>query len=117
MHRSFIAFLPAPTNMPNIGIVMYEDASQSLVSDQLWVQQGFWYFASDPDLVDFHAAGISLVGALVEDGTQQDVSEYFGLPPNSMSVMSDVPEPASGLLLGLAGGLLFFLQRQRARRA
>jgi hypothetical protein len=114
------AFLPAAANVQNnIGVQLYEDASQSVVSDQIWTQAGYWYFASDPNLIDFAANGIALAGSLVEDGTQQDVSAYFLLPTGSMTVMSDVsdvPEPASLGFLGLGGGLWLLRLRQRGRR-
>jgi hypothetical protein len=112
------AFLPAPAGIPNIGVVFFEDASQTILSDQLWIQNGFWYFASDPDTVNFQSFGIATVGALVETGAPQDVSAFFGLPAGSMQVQSDfaVPEPASGLLAGLGVGLWLLLKRPRASR-
>jgi hypothetical protein len=112
----FPAFLPTSANVPNnIGVQLYEDPTQTLISDQLWTQGGFWYFASDPSLIDFSQNGITLVGGLVEDGTLQDVSSFFLLPPGSMAVSSDpVPEPSSSLFLAL-GGLLIFLKQRFTR--
>lgn len=100
------SFLPAAANVPNnVGVLFYEDASQTVLSDQIWTQAGFWYFASDPGLVNFAAFNINVVGTLVEDGTLQDVSNFFLLPAGSMAVQSDldpVPEPTSLALLGSA---------------
>jgi hypothetical protein len=118
----FPAFLPAPQNNPviftnNIGIELMESSTQTNVSDQLWIQNGFWYFASDPNLIDFQTSGIQLVAQLLEDGTQQDVSTYFGLPVGSMSVMSDVeavPEPTTLALAG-AGGLASLMMLRRRK--
>jgi hypothetical protein len=120
------AFLPTAANVPqNIGITLYEDATQTVASDQLWTQAGYWYFASDPNLINFAQNGITQVGALVENGAVQDVSSYFGLPgpvggaTYGIAIQSDVevPEPAAGLLLSLGGGLLLLLHRQRTKRA
>src|SRR5690242_17646219 len=114
----FPAFLPAAANVPNnIGVLLYEDASQTVVSDQLWTQAGFWYFASDPNLINFASNNITTVGALVENGLQQDLSSFFLLPPGSMIVQSDIPEPASTLVAGLATGLWLLRRRRHARRS
>src|SRR5436190_23678809 len=70
-------FYPAilPATVPSGAVLFYEDASQTLLSDQLWVQNDFWYFASDPDLQNL--SGVPFLGSLVEDGTAQDVSSFF----------------------------------------
>jgi PEP-CTERM motif len=49
-----------------------------------------------------------------EDGTLQDVSPFFGMPPGTVLVGSDVPEPSALLLLatGIAG-LLGYGWRRR----
>ena len=98
-------FLPAG-GLPNGAVLLYETATDTNVSDQLWVQQGFFNFASDPDLVDLELRGILVVMTLVEDGTLQDVSGAWGLPPGSVQVQSDViPEPSAFMLVcvGLLG--------------
>jgi hypothetical protein len=108
------AFLPTAANVPNnIGVQFYEDPSQTILSDQIWTQAGFWYFASDPDLINFSQFGITSVGALVEDGTLQDVSTFFLLPPGSMAVMSDIPEPTTFALAGLGAAVLAVFRRRR----
>ncbi len=109
------AFLPASANVPNnIGIILYEDASQSVVSDQLWTQAGFWYFASDPNLINFAQNGITPVGAIVENGNLQDVSSFFLLLPGSMQVESDaVPEPATIVLVSLGTASLVGFRRRK----
>lgn len=110
------AFLPAAANVPNnTGVVFYEDTAQTILSDQLWVQNGFWYFASDPALVNFASLGITTAGALTEDGTQQDVSGFFFLPPGSMLVLSDidVPEPTTLTLVGLGAAGLMIIRRRK----
>jgi hypothetical protein len=107
------AFLPAAANVPNnIGVQFYEDPAHTSLSDQLWTQAGFWYFASEPDLINFASFGITSVGALTEDGTQQDVSAYFLLPPNSMSVMSTIPEPTAFALAGLSAAMVAVFRRR-----
>ena len=57
------AFLPAAANVPNnVGVQFYEDPSRTVLSDQIWTQAGFWYFASDPNLINFASFGITPVG-------------------------------------------------------
>jgi hypothetical protein len=108
------AFLPASANVPNnIGVIFYEDPTQTVLSDQIWTQGGFWYFASDPNLINFTQNGITTVGALVEDGTQQDVSAFFLLPPGSMSVLSDIPEPSGFVLVGAGFAVLAVFRRRK----
>ncbi|MEY2428322.1 MAG: hypothetical protein QOJ40_1207 [Verrucomicrobiota bacterium] len=110
----FPAFLPAAPSLADGAVLLYEDASQSLVSDQIWVQSGQWYFASDPDLQNLT---VPVLGTLVEDGTFQDVSGFFGLPGGSMQVMSDVPEPGMLSLALLGGGaLIAFRGRGQPKR-
>ena len=112
----FPAFAPAP-GVPNGAILFYEDASQLVVSDQLWVQNGFFYFASDPDLQNLAAFGIPVVGVLVENGALQDASPFFHLPNGTVLVQSDVvPEPGVGSLALLGGGLLVALKRRYQNR-
>jgi hypothetical protein len=108
------AFFPAP-GLPSVAVLFYEDASQSVVSDQLWVQNQFFYFASDPNLVNLSTLGIPVIGALVENGTPQDVSSFFGLPTGSVQVLSDadIPEPGTMTLVGLGFvGLLAVCRRR-----
>jgi hypothetical protein len=110
----FPAFAPAPP-IPNIAVVLYEDATQSVVSDQIWIQNGFFYFASDPDLVNLQTLNIPVIGALVEDGTPQDVSQFFTLPAGTLLVQSDVeptPEPGTVSLALLGCGILLVLKRR-----
>jgi len=103
----FPAFAPAP-GLVNGAVVLIEGIGASaVVSDQLWVQNGQFYFASDPDLQNLGPNGfnIPVVGTLVENGQPQDVSQYFHdvtgapLPPGTIAVASDVdaatPEPGT----------------------
>ena len=125
---SEVAFIPADQPGPfmgidqigsgvpnNIGVVLYEDPGHMAVSDQLWTEDGTWNFASDPNLVGFAQRGISLLGGVIEDGTSQDLSTFFGLPAGSVEVQSntDVPEPAALGVLGL-GALGLMRRRRRA---
>ena len=107
------AFFPAP-GLPNGAVLFFQDASQTVVSDQLYVQNGFWYFASDPDLQNLNAALVPVIGAIVENGQLQDVSGLFHLPPGAVLVQSDfeVPEPGSLSLALLGGGLLVAVKRR-----
>jgi len=107
------AFLPSSGVVPdNVGIQLLESGS-SAVSDQLWTQGGFWYFASDPNLIDFASTGITDLGNIVETGNPQDVSGFFSLPANSMLISSDVPEPGTLALAALGGLSLLRFRRQR----
>jgi hypothetical protein len=109
------AFFPAP-GLPNGAVILFENATETNISDQIWVQQGFFYFASDPDLQNLDQLGIPVVGQLVENGQPQDVSGAWGLPPGSVQVQSDViPEPSSFLLvsIGLLGMQLLAWRRRR----
>jgi hypothetical protein len=53
---------------------------------------------------------------ILEDGTLQDVSAFFGMPPGTVLVRSDVPEPSALILLatGLAGLLGYGWRRRPA---
>jgi hypothetical protein len=115
--ESYMNILPAPTNgLINIGVLFFEDPAMTILSDEIWIQNRYWNFASDPDLVDFQSIGVATVGTLVEDGTSQDVSPFFGLPPGSMTVLSDVPEPTVTGLIAVGAGLLWY-RRGHWRRA
>ncbi len=99
------AFAPAP-GLGNAAVILYEDAAQTIVSDQLWVQggpNGLFYFASDPDLQNLDQLGIPVFGRITETGGLQDVSQFFGAPPLSIQVQSDlnIPEPSTLVLAGL----------------
>ncbi len=79
------------------------------------MQNGFWSFASEPNLVDFPSLGVQLVGGVVEDGTAQDVSQFFGLAATgTVTIQSDVPEPSVGLLGCLGAGLCLLWRRRRS---
>ncbi len=123
----FPAFAPAPGGTTVSGINLYELAVTSgTISDQLWIQpnpaaggQLFWYFSSDPFVpgqTDM-PSNVPVVASLVEDGTVQDMSPYFALPPGFIQVQSDVeqtPEPGTLALLGAgATGLLGYAWRRR----
>ena len=109
----FPAFFQAPP-IPNGAILLFEDTSQTVVSEQLYIQNGFWYFASDPDLQNLNAALVPVIGAIVENGQLQDVSQFFGLPTGFVQVQSDfeVPEPGAFSLTLLGCGLLVALRRR-----
>jgi len=113
------AFLPAP-GLGNAAVILYEDAAQTIVSDQLWVQggpNGAFFFASDPDLQNLDQLGIPEFGRLTETGGLQDVSQFFGQAPNSIMVASDlnIPEPSTLVLAGL-GMLGVALWRRKHRK-
>jgi hypothetical protein len=116
---NFVQFLPAffgPVGLPNGAVLLYEDASQSVVSDQLWVQNQFFYFASDPNLQNLDTLGIPVVGSLVESGAPQDVSPFFGLPLGAVQVQSDlnIPEPGTMTLVGVGLAGLLAVYRRRS---
>jgi hypothetical protein len=102
------AFCPNPAN-PSVAVVLLEPGTTT-VSDQLWSQGGMFFFASDPDLVDLGPNGLNIptIFPIEETGTAQDLSAFFGLPPNYIVVTSDVtndtdiPEPGTFLFAGTA---------------
>jgi hypothetical protein len=92
-------------------------------SDYLWIDyQGNMTFESNP-LTISPPAGLPLLGQLVEDGTLQEIDQFF---PNGRSrplfiqsetgdgitSQSSAPEPSSLYLLAPAAGLAY----RRARR-
>jgi hypothetical protein len=113
------AFFPAP-GIPNSAVLLFEDAAMTIVSDQIYVQNQQFYFASDPDLQNLAALGIPVVGGIVEDGTPQDVSAFFGgaIPIAVLSDVESVPEPATIALLsmGMAGMAGYVWRRRRIVR-
>jgi hypothetical protein len=122
-------FLPAFAgpfpNVPDQAIVFYEPGpagTNYVPSDAIWIQAGHLYFESDVNnQLTFLPAAIPVIHApVVEDGTLQDVGQYFqgagGVPlfgPNVLYVQSDVevPEPSSIALLVL-GGIAVCLRRR-----
>lgn len=107
-------FAPAfagPFALADGAVLLYDDPSQTVVSDQIWVQNGFFYFASDEGL---QTLSVPVLGGLLETpGQQQDVSSFFGLDPGSVLVTSDVPEPSSVALAGLGLACLLSVARRR----
>ena len=110
-------FAPAfagPFAIDNGAVLLYDDPSQSVVSDQIWVQNGFFYFASGSSLQDLQALGIPVVGGVLETpGQPQDVSGAFGQPSGSVVVVSDVPEPGSLAVAGAGLACLVSFVRRR----
>ena len=96
-------------------------------SDYLWVEQGYLTFESSPLNVP-PPGGLPLLGKLVEDGTLQEVDQFFpagrsrplfmqsgtGSAPTLESPASGlpIPEPSTLLLFGAGMGLAY----HRARR-
>jgi hypothetical protein len=113
------AWCPAP-GIPNLAFLLFEPGG-SVLSDQIWTQNEFFYFASDPDFVDLGPNGLNIpiIGGMVETGAPQDLSPFFGLPPGWAVVQSDVgneevPEPAS-ILFAASALLAFGVRRWRMR--
>ena len=103
-------------------VELLEPDGSGKVSDYIWVDaKGFLWFESDDDqkcggFCVLPPAGLPLVGTLVENGTLQEVDQFFpGGVTRPLFVESQepsVPEPSTLLLFGPAAVFLF----NRARR-
>ncbi len=92
-------------------------------SDYLWVDyQGYLTFESTPLTIP-PPPGLPLLGKLVEDGTLQEIDQFFpggrsrplfmqSGTDDGLRSQSSTPEPSTILLLGSAAGVAY----QRARR-
>ncbi len=121
------AFAPVP-NLQDQAVLLFEPggtAGVRVLSDALWVQNGFLYFESDVnDVLPNFPASIPVVGTLDETGTLQDLGVLMisptGAPafnPGTLLVASDVetPEPSTLAMLGIGGiiGAASFLRRRK----
>src|SRR5262249_24051544 len=103
------AFCGAPPTLPNAAVLLLEPGTTTL-SDQIWFQNGAFFFASDPDFHDLGPNGLNIpiIAQIEETGDLQDLRAYFELPPNWVVVQSDVtidtdiPEPGTFLFAGTA---------------
>jgi hypothetical protein len=100
-------------------IELLEPDGSGQVSDYLWVDftGHLWFESRDPGgtFAALPPAGLPLLGTLVEDGTLQEVDQFFpGGETRPLFVESDstTPEPSTLLLVGPAAVFLF----NRARR-
>jgi hypothetical protein len=93
------------------------------LSDQLYIQAGFWYFDTDPDL---QTLTIPIVGKIAETGQFQDVSSFFpdanGAPLTHgfivvTSDLNGIPEPASILVMTSGVDSLLIVARRRSIRS
>ncbi len=118
-------YLPAfaqAANLPDQVVLMYDGVpGQSELSDALWVQSGYFYFESDYNeqpLIYYPASGVTTVAASIQEtGELQDVGVLLSpaLPPGTLLVSSDVPEPSVLALIGMGGtALAAFLRRRKA---
>ena len=101
-----------PVNAPNGVVLFFSDPGKTILSDEIWVFNQQFNFASDPDFQNL--AGIPVLGMVVETGAPQDVSAFFGLPPNFIAVQSDLPEPSAWAMLAI--GAIFLLAARRVVR-
>jgi hypothetical protein len=115
-------FNPAICNLAGNGfadqqILLYDDPGLTILSDQIYIQANFLYFASD---TNFQTLTSPVVAQLQETGAIQDLSNLFipgtSLPAGSITVVSDLdtaPEP--GTLLMIAPAVLIFGVRRLRR--
>jgi len=104
------------------GYVELLEPDGKTVSDYIWVDfTGFLWFESDNENGGFAALpppGTPFLGSLIEDGTLQEVDQFFPggvtrpLFVQSSPLEGTTPEPSTLLLLGPAAVFLF----NRARR-
>jgi PEP-CTERM motif len=107
----------------NSYVVLYE-ADGHTISDYLWIDStGEMTFESklaDGTFAELPPSGFVFLGGLMEDGTLQEMDQFFPGSPGSnrtLFIQSDVvegttPEPSTLLLFGPAAAFLF----GRARR-
>ena len=105
------------------GVVELLDSPGGKISDYIWVDfTGKLWFESDNGTGNFAAlppAGLPLLGTLVENGSLQEVDQFFpGGVTRTLFVQSelDTPEPSTLLLFGPAALFLFGRARRFWRR-
>ena len=107
-----LAFISLNGAQPG-AVLFYQDASMTVLSDQLWTDGQTLNFASDPDLQDLGT--LPVFARLVETGAPQDVGGFFGFGSNFLLVQSDAEVPDTGTtfcLFGLSLMGLGFLHRK-----
>lgn len=119
--------LPAfagPFIAPDQKVQLFEDASLTILSDEIYLVAQFLYFASDPDFFTGDGFDTAIVKATIqEDGTLQDVGKYFvdnnNMPlfgNNVLLVSSDVqtvPEPTTLTQMAIGAFLLLVMIQLR----
>lgn len=117
--NGFFANTGIPTASAN-GTAVRLSENNTSYSDYVYAVAGFLYFSSDSQAgnIPFHplfpngAADLNIVGTLNQTGGWQQIDQFFvGTPPAWVASDLDVPEPASGLALAGAFGLLALRRR------
>jgi hypothetical protein len=118
----FNPFLPNPGYVTLLDSDIDSEGNQTFtVSDILvsYTGSSLQYFSDGSPGFPPDLSNLTELARLVETGGPQPVGQYFGVGPNQIVIMSDVPEPSTILLfsMGVLGLLGYAWRRRQARSA